>query len=153
MNALDRLLACTGTWRGRNRLEDPHGDEPQFSPSTALVTPLLGGTFARLDYTWSYRGSPQAGSLLVGYRPDADLVTGHWIDTWHMGREVMACKGPADPGGGIAVSGSYAAPPGPDWGWRIEIAPAAGRSLAIVMVNISPQGEEEVAVEAEYVPG
>lgn len=61
------------------------------SPSTAVITPLLGGRFARLDYTWSYRGSPQEGSLLVGYRPDAEVVTAHCIDTWHMGHEVMAC--------------------------------------------------------------
>lgn len=153
MSALDQLLACAGTWRGRNRLEDPHSDDAQHSPSTAVITPLLSGRFARLDYTWSYRGSPQEGSLLVGYRPDAEVVTGHWIDTWHMGREVMACEGPADPQGAIAVSGSYAAPPGPDWGWRIEIVAAAGHALRLTMVNVSPEGEEEVAVEAEYVPG
>lgn len=153
MSALDKLLACAGTWRGRNRLEDPHSDDPQYSPSTAVITPLLGGAFARLDYTWSYHGSPQEGSLLLGYRPDDNLITGHWIDSWHMGRDVMACEGPADPGGAITITGSYAAPPGPDWGWRIEVIPAAGHSLHVVMVNVSPEGEEAVAVKAEYVPG
>jgi hypothetical protein len=50
----------------------------------------------------------------------------------------------------IAV-GSYAAPPGPDWGWRIEIAAEQCKALRLVMFNIWPDGKEELAVEAAYV--
>lgn len=153
MSPLDNLLACAGSWRGWNRLQDPHNDKPQRSSSTAVVTPLLGDRFARLEYTWSYRDIPQEGSLLVGYRPEASVVTAHWIDTWHMGRQVMACRGPVDSEDAIAVTGAYAAPIGPDWGWRIEISAVAGQVLGIVMVNIPPNGAEQVVVEAEYVPG
>ena len=48
------------------------------------------------------------------------------------------------------MRGSYAAPPGPDWGWRIAIRPGDGSALAIVMHNVTPGGEEAVAVEATY---
>ena len=91
------------------------------------MTPVLGGRFVRLDYTWGYQGKPQEGSLLVGFDPQSGEVSGHWIDTWHMGRLVLSLRREAAASGTIAVRGSYAAPPGPDWGWRIEIAPGERR--------------------------
>jgi hypothetical protein len=48
------------------------------------------------------------------------------------------------------VRGSYAAPPGPDWGWRTDVTPNAER-LRVVMHNVWPEaqgGKEELAVEA-----
>ena len=152
MSTLDGLLACAGTWRGSNILHDPHTNSPQNSPSTMDVTPVLNGTFVRIDYTWRYQDKPQEGSMIVGYQPEAEVVTTHWIDTWHMGTRVMACQGPAGANGEISVLGSYAASPGPDWGWRIVIAPEAGRELRLVMFNVAPDGTEELAVEADYAP-
>jgi len=152
MNILDGLAACAGNWRGSSTLQDPHSNAPDESPSSAAVTPALGGRFIRLDYDWSYHGAPQQGSLLIGFDTQADAVTAHWIDTWHMGDKVMACQGARPDGSTLSVRGSYAAPPGPDWGWRIDITPEVGRSLRIVMFNIWPDGREELAVEAAYRP-
>lgn len=152
MSALDGLRACAGRWRGENQLQDPHTNAPQVSPSTMTITPILADSFVRIDYTWRYEDDPQEGSMLVGYRPEAGVVTTHWIDTWHMGAKVMACRGEADSGGEISVRGSYAAPPGPDWGWRIVITPDAGEVLRMVMFNVSPDGKEELAVESYYTP-
>jgi hypothetical protein len=50
------------------------------------------------------------------------------------------------------VRGKYAAPPDPDWGWRIDVQPG-GRTLRVVMHNVWPEaqgGKEELAVEAVY---
>lgn len=112
MSALDTLLARAGRWRGTSTLQDPDTGTPDAGPSTAVVTPVLGGRFVRLDYTWRYRGPKERGV--------------------------------------IDVRGSYAAPPGPDWGWRFIIAPAQ-MSLGLVMYNITPAGQEALAVEASYV--
>ena len=150
MSALDRLAACAGRWEGSNRLHDPHTGKPEESASTALAIVLLGGRFIRLDYDWSYRGAGQEGSLLIGYQSDHGKATVHWIDSWHMADAVMACEGTVDEDGTIAVRGSYAAPPGPDWGWRIELRPASGSSLRVVMYNVTANGEEALAVEATY---
>lgn len=149
MSILDSLAACAGRWVGTSRLQDPHAGLSEESPSTATVQSVCGGRFIRLDYTWAYRGSPQEGSLLIGYDKGASEATAHWIDTWHMGDKVMTCRGTAEPSGQISVRGSYAAPPGPDWGWRITITPH-GEALRMVMHNVTPEGQEEVAVEAEY---
>ena len=151
MGALERLAACAGRWRGSNRLHDPHTGKPEDSASTAVLAELLGGRFVRLDYTWSYRGVPQEGSLLIGRQAARGKATAHWIDSWHMSDGVMACEGTVDPDGGIDVRGSYAAPPGPDWGWRILLRPAGGATLQLVMYNVTPDGREELAVEAKYI--
>ena len=150
--SLDRLAACAGRWHGVNTLHDPHTGGPVDTPGTATVTPLHGGRFVRLDYTWSYDGRPQEGSLLVGYQTTPEVATAHWIDSWHMGEQVMACAGRLTDAGGVRVLGAYAAPEGPDWGWRIEVTPDAGRALRLVMHNLSPGGAEEPAVEAAFTP-
>ena len=146
------LAACAGRWRGTNTLHDPHTGRPVDTPGTLAVTPVLGGRFVRLDYTWSYDGRPQEGSLLAGFQHEAEVATAHWIDSWHMGEQVMALAGRARADGALAVLGSYAAPEGPDWGWRIEVAPAPGRALRLTMHNLSPGGAEAPAVEAVYEP-
>jgi len=149
VNSVELLAAGAGSWRGTNTLQDPNTGLPEESPSTVTVMPVLGGRFVRLDYTWAYQGKPQEGSLLVGFDPEPGEVSGHWIDTWHMGRKALACTGAKPAGGTIAVRGSYAAPIGPDWGWRIEITPSDD-TLRIVHTNIFPDGNESLAVEGVY---
>lgn len=149
MNPVETLAQCAGSWRGSNTLQDPTTGKPEESASSVTVTPILGGRFVRVDYDWGYQGRPQEGSLLIGFDPQSGAVSGHWIDTWHMGRLVLSCAGTSPTAGTIAVRGSYAAPPGPDWGWRIEIASEAD-ALRITHTNIFPDGKEELAVESAY---
>ncbi len=148
MNPVEALTAVAGQWTGSNTLQDPNTGKPEESPSTVTVTPVLGGRFIRVDYTCGHQGKPQEGSLLVGFDPKSGEVSGHWIDTWHMGRKVLACVGTAGDGM-LSVRGSYPAPPGPDWGWRIEIAPGAD-DLRITHTNIDAEGTEDLAVEGVY---
>ena len=68
-----------------------------------------------------------------------------------MGDKAMVCAGPRPDALTLAVQGSYAAPPGPDWGWRIEITPEPAGALRIKMYNIWPGGAQEaLAAEATY---
>lgn len=149
MSALEGLAACAGQWQGTSTLEDPHSGIADESPSTATVAPVLGGRFVRIDYTWSYGGKPQEGSLLLGYQPKLETATGHWIDSFHNGDKVMVCAATIPEDGPFSVRGSYAAPPGPDWGWRIDVLPE-GDTLRIVHYNVWPEGKEELAVESRY---
>jgi hypothetical protein len=113
------------------------------------IEPLLDGRFVRLDYTWMYQGRPQSGSLLVGHRTKAGVLTGHWIDSWHNSESVMPLEGKSGDAAALVMRGSYPAPPGPDWDWRIAITPDTNQ-LEIIMHNIFPEGKEEPAVEATY---
>jgi hypothetical protein len=111
---------------------------------------MLAGRFVRIDQTWSWNGKPQDGSLLIGFQQDTHVVTAHWIDTFHMGNKVMACEGIVNHDGLLDVRGEYAAPPGPNWGWRITIDAKVPDRLEIKMYNIEPGGKEEFAVLATY---
>src|SRR4051794_39742749 len=93
MNPVEALNVLAGNRRGSNPLQDPNTGEPEESPSTVTVTPVLDGRFVRLDYTWGDRGKPQEGSLLIGFDPQSGEASGHWIDTLHMGRKAMNCLG------------------------------------------------------------
>ena len=150
MKDLSKLKSISGNYKGTNLLHDPHTNKPDDTPSNLNLTAILNGRFVRMDYTWSYQNAPQEGSMLIGFEPDENVVSMHWIDTWHMSNKVMALKGIAGSDGSIQVIGSYAAPPDPDWSWRIVIKPNDDRSLSIAMFNITPKGEEYPAVEGNY---
>ena len=83
------------------QLQDPNTGKPDESPSTLTVTPVLGGRFVRLDYTWVYGEKPQEGSLLVGFDGPSQAVSRYWIDAWHMGSKAMKCGGTGERGWGV----------------------------------------------------
>lgn len=149
MPALTKLLHSLGDWKGTKRLYASPSQPPTVSTATLKITSILKDQFIRMDYKWEYQGTPQEGSLLLGYVSQSETVTAHWIDTWHMQDKVMACEGDIDEQGLLSVLGSYEAPPGPDWGWRTTILPHED-SIVLNMFNISPEGHEEVAVEATF---
>ena len=93
--SLETWCGLTGAWRATYSLRgDPSFDGD--SPSDAVVTPLLGGRFVRIDYTWSDRGKPQAGEMLIGFESAPGLVTVVWIDSWHNGVRMLISTGSLD---------------------------------------------------------
>lgn len=156
MAGLDALAGLAGEWTATYELRgDPSFDSD--TPSTATVTPLLGGRFVRIDYTWDEadflkENGPQEGSLLVGFapQPDPGSVTVVWIDSWHNGQRTMVCPGVLLEHGGVDVRGSYpGGPDNPDWGSRTVLEPATN-GWSMTMFNVTPDGEEALAVRAEY---
>ena len=143
-----RLL---GSWRGDNRLWLSGPTSPELvSASRLVIAPAAHGAFTTLTYTWAFKGAEQEGVMLVGNANDAETASAAWVDSWHMSAKVMACHGTVDDSGAISVLGSYEAPPGPDWGWRITINEPAPGQLRLVMHNISPDGQAELAVQGDY---
>jgi Protein of unknown function (DUF1579) len=140
------LLAWAGAWRGNSRLQDPHAGIAEESASELTI---LGGGFVRIDYIWAYKATPQSGMMLVGQEKKSTNANAVWIDSWHMSDKMMVCQGEVERDSVLNVRGSYAAPPGPDWGWRIT-AELVGDELRLTMYNIWPDGKEELAVEASY---
>jgi Protein of unknown function (DUF1579) len=153
MSAPESLKKMAGNWTGTSRLYrpwlSPEASESE-SESTASVALAARGKFAVIEYTWAVDGEPQAGLMLLGCENGDDEVTCTWIDSWHMSDKSLACGGKVDASGAVSVLGSYAAPPGPDWGWRTVVAPGPDGSFAIIMYNISPEGEEALAFENRY---
>jgi hypothetical protein len=139
-----------GQWEGSSLLWLSPEAPPRRCGTTASVSFVAQGRFVTVAYTWEYEGKPQEGLLLLGMDKQERALEAIWIDSWHMADKMLVCRGDADGSGEISVLGSYAAPPGPDWGWRIALRSGAAGEFQIRMYNISPGGEEEPAVEASY---
>jgi hypothetical protein len=153
MGVPEGLAGSFGSWAGTNRLWRswlPEEERLAESLASATVAPAARHTFARIEYTWSLEGEAHEGVILIGQNPDTGALQAVWTDSWHMGHTLMVCQG-TESAGSVVIQGSYAAPPGPDWGWRITIEVAGADSLGMTMHNIAPGGEEDLAVEARFV--
>lgn len=149
MHSEEFVRVLAGEWQGTKRLYlEPPPAPPLSSPCHLEATAVAGGCFVQFDYTWTYEGADQSGVLLFGF-DDEGTASAAWIDSFHMSSKIMFCTGRAADGH-LDVRGAYAAPPGPDWGWRMAIHSSAPSELQIVMHNISPEGEEFLAVEANF---
>jgi hypothetical protein len=151
MSAPSSLVALAGQWSGKYRLWlSP--DEPAYtSQTTAVVALVAQGQFVTVQYTWADEGAPQDGLLVLGYEVQRAIAHGVWIDSWHMYDQYMVCQGTVRPADGVvSLKGTYAAAPGPDWGWWIDLEPQGADAFRIVMHNVSPEGKAALAVECSY---
>ena len=141
--------AVVGNWRGTKQLYlEPPPEVPTRSESALSIDAIAGGSFVELKYDWTFQDEAQSGVLLLGY-DEENFASVAWVDSFHMSSRIMLCTGTAA-NGMVDLLGSYAAPPGPDWSWRITIRSLASDELQIVMHNISPAGQEDLAVQIDY---
>jgi hypothetical protein len=149
MAKLEGLHSLKGKWAGPSRLWFRPDTPAKESTSQAEVSVVAQGLFLHIAYDWEFEGKAQDGVLLIGQEKDG-AVRATWVDSFHMQEKAMHLEGSLSEDGVLSVNGSYAAPPGPDWGWRIEIASPAGDALHLTMYNIPPEMEAVVAVRTEY---
>lgn len=150
MSVRASIAEWVGEWSGTYRLWLTPDDPVRESETTASVALAARGAFASIRYTWADLGEPQDGILLVRIAPEPGSLDMVWIDSWHTGGKFMEFRGEEDRGGSMSAYGSYPAPPDPDWGWRIILAAGAEAGFHMTMYNISPDGNEALAVEAGY---
>ena len=145
-----RLQQLVGDWKGINRLHlGDWGPTPLHeSVGTATVRERVGGQFLEIAYTWEYDGKLQEGVMILGGDNKTDAVSAFWTDAWHLAHQTMICDGREADDGRVSLVGSYKTEGYPDWQWRSEIIPGADR-FDYRMFNISPEGEETLAVEME----
>jgi len=143
------LTTLVGNWKATNRLWLSPDEPVRESKVTASVALAAQGQFITIAYTWAEDG-PQDGLLMIGQAAQSNAVKAAWIDSWHNGDKLMLCEGSLSTEGAVSVKGSYPAPSGPDWGWRIVIEPQANDAWRMVMYNITSEGQEQLAVEASF---
>lgn len=141
------FLALVGKWQGTNYLWLDPAQPARESKATAVLQPTAQSKFITLQYTWADAGQPQDGQLIMGL--DGNQVSAAWVDSWHMQDKMMILSGTAQADGSMAVTGSYAAPPGPDWGWRITLQPLDNQ-FKLLMHNLMPDGAAMLAVETLF---
>ncbi len=150
MNLIEIQHNLIGDWDGTNLLRFPAVADSSLSTTRLSVKPVVKRKFLSFIYSWSHEGASHEGFILLGHHKDNGIVTAAWADSWHMSARIMSCEGSIDQHGVIALRGCFEAPPGPDRGWRINIASNSGRELHITMRNVAPEGIEELAVRADY---
>ncbi len=149
MSLPENFEKLTGNWLGKNSLHTPwmEDDPIKISDSEAVVETAAINRFLKIEYTWIFEEKPQAGILLIGGKENSAKAV--WIDSWHNGNEFMNCEGTFE-GNSIKIKGFYKVPDHPDWGWKTEINFENENSFKIIMHNVTPEGEESLAVEVVY---
>lgn len=147
-NQLQNLI---GIWSGKTKTwfeKDVLADESDVG---ATITSLLEGRFISIDYHSSLDGKPFVGKMILGFDIPYQKFTSSWIDSFHMGTQIMLSSGDATMNG-FSVTGSYGNPEYGDklWGWRTEIQFISDQEFSLTAFNISPEGEEAKATETFY---
>ncbi|MBJ7329651.1 MAG: DUF1579 family protein [Solirubrobacteraceae bacterium] len=149
-----RLEALVGSWAGPGRLWFEAG--PPAPP--ASEAPVQGGIarvhrhWVRHEYATTIDEVEHSGTALIGAIAPRALWQVAWVDSFHTaGTGLMISEGPIVPGSTtIDVVGSYLDGGGTAWGWRTSFAPEGDGNLAVRHWNITPDGEEALAVEFAY---
>ncbi len=118
--------------------------------STAKIELTARGRFIKIEYDWTFENLPQEGLILIGNENETDLIKAFWIDSWHLSDKFMVSEGHIGADGLISLKGFYAVPNNQDWGWRTNIEAKSKDIFEIIMFNISPEGEETLAVEMMF---
>ena len=147
MKLIELFTPFAGAWTGSNRLWMMPDSEAEESAGTATISFSGQGKFVELRYTWATEGDPEDGLILL--RELRGGVQAVWGDSWHTPDGFYLWNGNLQDGM-VVVRGSYPAPTGPDWGWRIELDLRLAGQLQMRMVNITPDGQEMLAVQAVY---
>jgi|SRR5690606_18322645 len=155
MQIRTHLDQFVGEWTGSNDLHMEPGSPVRSSSTTATVALVANGSAIAMTYSWDFEGKPHEGILVVINKPDLGDPDMVWIDSFHTGGRFQVFKGVepsegVDAGGAMAALGSYPAPTGPDWGWRIVVSADSPDVLHVTMYNITPDGEEQLAVDSRY---
>ena len=142
-----QLLQLVGEWSGVSRTFFEPGVLGDESAIQAHITPMFDGRFVNIVYESSMQGSSLQGSMIIGLYLLDNSWQMAWVDTFHMGTGIMHAKG-ANEGNEFNVLGQYSSGgENPEfWGWRTIIKKAADQ-LIISAFNISPQGQEDLAIE------
>ncbi|HKX84625.1 MAG TPA: DUF1579 family protein [Pyrinomonadaceae bacterium] len=148
MSVPTSLALLAGDWKGTNRLYLPPASTFD-SDSRAHVSLRISGQFIGIAYTWEYEGNPHEGLLIVGCDNKSNAAQAVWTDSWHMSHKFMLCDGTTDSDGMIDVKGYYQVEGHPDWGWRTTIEPN-GDAFKYTMYNVTPEGDEMLAVETNF---
>lgn len=140
------LEPLAGTWTGVKCMRFMPADPFTDSPSTAHVT-VTAHDLITISYSWSNQDGGQDGMLLIGDGSAPHEADAIWVDSFHQSPRWMVLQGTISGAAGVVLEGVYAAPPGPDWSWRISLG---GPDLQLTMFNLPPGEAAYEAVRASY---
>jgi len=145
-----RLAAMAGNWEGRFRLWFEPGKPADESVQRGTIRLVGRGRFLLHEYEGRCSGEPFEGVALWSYHLDEDAFECAWGESFGTGTSIMFSTGRVEDGR-FGALGSYGTGAGGErWGWRTEVSQPDAEHLDIRMFNITPGGEEALAVEVNY---
>lgn len=149
MDLREDAAPLVGDWSGHNRLWlGP--EEPVRESSTDATLTMAAGRFLVITYTWSDKGKPQDGVLILRIAPQPGPFDMVWVDSFHTMGEFMRFEGRPGKDGAIEGTTKWSPGSGPDWGWRIAVSSTGREEFSVRMYIETPDGEEAPAVESIY---
>jgi hypothetical protein len=144
------LRSLEGEWKGMAKTYYEPGVLGDESEWRGTIRPILNGLFMLHEYEGAFDKTAHLGMAIIGYNRHYKRYEMAWVDTHHNGTATMFAVGtPNDTR--PSVLGSYPAPDGsPDWGWRTTFERRDENTVVITAYNITPTGEEAVAIETVY---
>jgi len=144
------LKSLVGSWEGTCRTWFEPGKPGDESKVTGRIRPLLDGRFIRHEYAGTIQGKPRHGEELIAFNAMTKRFQVSWVDDFHMNYAIMFSEGEATPTG-FVVKGEYeGAPDTAPWGWKTVFDLVDDDHLTMTAYNVTPDGQEAMAVETKY---
>ncbi|WP_316829722.1 DUF1579 domain-containing protein [Pedobacter aquatilis] len=142
------LSGLAGEWNGITKTwfeQDVLADESSVS---GKISEILGNRFISYDYNGSLNEKPLTGKMIIGFDIPYQKFTSSWIDSFHMGTQIMLSSGDRTDKG-FSILGTYGNPEYGDqlWGWRTVLEVLSADEIMITAYNVTPEGEETKATE------
>lgn len=140
----------TGKWEGTAKTYFKPDELADTSPITGSIMEVLGGAFALHEYEGTLMGDKMVGLALYGYNENKSQFEIAWVDTCHMGPEIMFSTA-KNTENTFSVLGHYTGADENDvWGWKTTLELKDPGKLIIQHYNITPDGQEFLGVNIEY---
>ena len=145
-----QLVRMAGQWEGRFRIWFEPGKLADEAVQRGSIRVLLGGRVLLHEYTGRCNCELTEGVALIAYHLDEHRYETAWAESFGTGTSIMFSTGVSgDPR--LSMLGSYGdGQGGPRWGWRTAIEQPDDNTLDLRMYNITPTGDEALAVEVNY---
>ena len=139
-----------GNWEGIAKTYFKPNELGDESPIKGTIREILGGVFLLHEYEGTLMSEKMVGLAIYGYNENKNQFEMAWINTQHMGPEIMFSTA-KNTENKYSVLGQYSGADENDvWGWKTTLELKNDDNLFIKHFNITPGGQGYLGVDIDY---